>query len=130
VVEAFMSLINREGLFGRVSLGVVAGLVTLVVFNIDQIEFFSWIHSGTSAFNYSVIITMFYILFAMNFMAGLKKTYETSLTYIAFMALYDLATNGLVTIMFAVLSFISLLLGLGASYLAVKLGIMGKKEDS
>jgi hypothetical protein len=65
----------------------------------------------------------------MNFMAGLKRTFETSLTYIAFMALYDLATNGLVTIMFAVLSFISLLFGLGASYLAVKLGITSKKED-
>ena len=124
-----MSLIKREGLFGRISGGIVAGLVTLIVFNIDQIGFLSWIHSGTSAFNYSVILTMFYIIFAMNFMAGLKKTYETSLTYIAFMALYDLATNGLVTIMFAVLSFISLLLGLGASYVASKLGITGKKES-
>ena len=124
-----MSLIKREGLFGRISWGILAGLVTLVVFNIDQIGFLSWIHSGTSAFNYSVILTMFYILVAMNFMAGLKKRYETSLTYIAFMALYDLATNGLVTIMFAVLSFISLLLGLGASYVAAKLGITGKKES-
>jgi hypothetical protein len=124
-----MSLINREGLFGRVSVGIFAGLVTLVVFNIDQIGFLSAIHSGTSAFNYSVIITMFYILFAMNFMAGLRRRYETSLTYIAFMALYDLATDGLVTIMFAALSFFSLLVGLGVSAVASKLGITGKKEE-
>ena len=111
---------------GRVALGIIAGIVTLIFFSMDQIEVLAFLHAENSAFNYSMIIVMFYILFVMNFIAGLKREYEVSLTYILFMSLYDLLTNGLVTIMFATLSFISLLVGLGASSIARKLGILNQ----
>ena len=111
---------------GRVALGIIAGVVTLIFFSVDQIGVLAFLHANNSAFNYSMIIVMFYILFVMNFIAGLKHEYEVSLTYILFMSLYDLLTNGLMTIMFATLSFISLLIGLGASVAARKLGIIGQ----
>ena len=106
--------LRREGLVGRIALGIVAGLATLLFFKMDQISFMQPLHSGTSAFNYSMIIVMFYILFVMNFMAGFRREYESSITYITFMVamvVYDLATDGLVTILFAGISFISLIIG-------------------
>lgn len=121
-----LGLIKREGLIGRVALGIIAGIVTLIFFSMDQIEVLAFLHAENSAFNYSMIIVMFYILFVMNFIAGLKREYEVSLTYILFMSLYDLITNGLVTIMFATLSFLSLLIGLGASSIARRLGIISQ----
>ena len=121
-----LGLIKREGLIGRVALGITAGIVTLIFFSMDQIEVLAFIHAENSAFNYSMIIVMFYILFVMNFIAGLKREYEVSLTYILFMSLYDLLTNGLVTIMFATLSFLSLLIGLCASSIARRLGILSQ----
>ena len=121
-----LSLIKREGLMGRVAMGIIAGVVTLIFFSMDQIEVLAFLHAENSAFNYSMIIVMFYILFVMNFIAGLKREYEVSLTYILFMSLYDLLTNGLVTIMFATLSFLSLLIGLGASSIARRLGILSQ----
>lgn len=121
-----LGLFKREGLMGRVALGIIAGVVTLIFFSVDRIGVLAFLHANNSAFNYSMIIVMFYILFVMNFIAGLKREYEVSLTYILFMSLYDLLTNGLMTIMFAALSFISLLIGLGASAAAKKLGIFGQ----
>jgi hypothetical protein len=102
---------RREGLVGRIAPGIVAGLATLLFFKIDQITFMQPLHSGTSAFNYSMIIVMFYVLFVMNFMAGFRRQYESSITYITFMVVYDLATDGLVTILFAGISFVSLIIG-------------------
>jgi len=125
-VARILSLIKREGLMGRVAMGIIAGVVTLIFFSMDQIEVLAFLHAENSAFNYSMIIVMFYILFVMNFIAGLKQEYEVSLTYILFMSLYDLLTNGLVTIMFATLSFVSLLVGLGASSIARRLGILSQ----
>jgi hypothetical protein len=125
-VAIILGLVKREGLMSRIALGLTAGVVTLIFFSMDQIEALAYLHADNSAFNYSMIIVMFYILFVMNFIAGLKREYEVSLTYILFMSLYDLLTNGLVTIMFATLSFISLLIGLSASTAARKLGIMSQ----
>ena len=124
-----MSFLKNRAFVGNMVLGLVASLITLIVFSVDRISFLSWMHPGTSAFNYGVIIVSFWILFAMNFMVGVRRSYETSLTYIAFMALYDLVTNDLATILFAIVSLLSLILGLGVSFVAVKLGIIGRKES-
>jgi hypothetical protein len=80
----------------------------------DQLDSFKALHRGNSAFNYSIII-MFYIPFVMNFIAGYRHEYEVSLVYSGFMVVYDLATNGLVTVVFAAISFVSLIIGVVAS---------------
>ena len=122
-----MQLIKREGLIGRVALGFFAGVISIVFFNIDQIEAVGPIHAGNSAFNYSVLIVMLYILFVMNFIAGLRREYEVSLTYIISMILFDVLTNGLATMLFAGISIISLFIGLGASTVVRRLGLL--KEE-
>ena len=122
-----MQLIKREGLIGRVALGLFAGVISIVFFNIDQIGALGQIHAGNSAFNYSVLIVMLYILFVMNFFAGIRGEYEISLTYIISMMLFDVLTNGLATLLFAGISFISLLVGLLASRLIKRLGFMNEE---
>ena len=120
-----MGLIKREGLFGRVALGIIAGVVTIVFFSLDQLEVLAPLHKGNAAFNYSIIIISLYLQFVMHIIAGLKREYEVSLTYVVLLAAYDLLTDGLVTMMFAILSFISLVIGLVASGLARWLGLTG-----
>lgn len=110
-----MQLLKREGFLGRVAIGLAAGVISILFIKIDQIEFIGPIHGGNSAFNYTAIIIMFYILFVMNFVAGIKREYETSLTYIFSMALVDVLTSGLATILFAGISLLAFLLGLIAS---------------
>ena len=122
-----MQLIKREGLIGRVALGLFAGVISIVFFNIDQIEAVGPIHAGNLAFNYSVLIVMLYILFVMNFIAGIRREYEASLTYIISMTLFDILTNGLATLLFAGISFISLLVGLLASSIIKRLGFMNEE---
>jgi len=122
-----VQLIKREGLIGRVALGLFAGVISIVFFNIDQIGALGQIHAGNSAFNYSVLIVMLYILFVMNFIAGIRREYEASLTYIISMTLFDILTNGLATLLFAGISFISLLVGLLASRLIKRLGFMNEE---
>lgn len=70
-----MSLIRREGLAGRAVLRVVM----LGFFEKDQVEALSSLHAGDSAFNYSLIIIMFYFLFVMNFIAGHRRELRVSL---------------------------------------------------
>ncbi len=124
-----MKLLNRKGLYGRVALGVVAGIVTLVFFSMDTVGSVASIHAGNSAFNYSVLIVMFYILFVMNFIAGVKREYEASLSYIILMVLYDLATTGLVTVLFAGVAFVSLIFGVIISVVITQLGFTWKSEE-
>ena len=108
----------------RVALGLLAGIISILFFTVDQIETVGPIHAGNSAFNYSVLIVMLYILFVMNFIAGLKREYEVSLTYIVSMIVFDVLTKGLATMLFAGISVISLLVGLGASTIVRRLGFM------
>lgn len=110
-----MGTTDQRDIMMRVVMGISAGLVTIAFFTMDQLDAFKALHRGDSAFNYSMIIIMFYILFVMNFIAGYKHEYEVSLVYTGFMVVYDLATNGLVTIVFAVISFVSLIIGMVAS---------------
>ena len=118
-----MQLIKREGLIGRVALGLFAGVISILFFNIDQIGAIELIHAGNSALNYSVLIVMLYILFVMNFIAGIRREYEASITYIISMILFDILTNGLATLLFAGISFISFLVGLLASNIIKRLDL-------
>jgi hypothetical protein len=125
-----MKLLNREGLFGRVALGVIAGIVTIFFFTMDTMGPDPPIHAGNSAYNYSILIVMFYILFVMNFIAGIKREYEASLSYIILMVVYDLATTGLVTVLFAGVAFVSLIFGVVVSFVLTKLGFSWGNEEA
>lgn len=95
----------------KVILGILAGIITLITFSIDRIDFLASLYEKSSAFNYSVIITSLYILGIMNVIGGLKREYTLSLTYIVSMVLYDLLTEDLPTLLFAGVSLLSLVAG-------------------
>jgi hypothetical protein len=104
----------------KVIWGITAGIVTLITFSIDRIGFLAAMYERSSAFNYSVIITSLYILGIMNVIGGLKREYTLSITYITSMVLFDLFTNDLPTLLFAGISFISLIAGLVLSVIVSK----------
>lgn len=95
----------------KVILGILAGIITLITFSIDRIDFLASLYEKSSAFNYSVIITSLYILGIMNVIGGLKREYTLSFTYIVSMVLYDLLTEDLPTLLFAGVSLLSLIAG-------------------
>ena len=123
-----MKIIHREGLIWRIALGLISGIVTIFFFTLDTIN--PNIRATNSAYNYSMIVVMFYILFVMNFIAGMKREYEVSLSYILLMVGYDLATTGLVTVLFAGVAFVSLMLGLVVSFVIPRLGITWREEET
>ena len=123
-----MKIIHREGLIWRIALGLISGIVTIFFFTLDTIN--PNIRATNSAYNYPMIVVMFYILFVMNFIAGVKREYEVSLSYILLMVGYDLATTGLVTVLFAGVAFVSLMLGLVVSFVIPRLGITWREEET
>ena len=124
-----MKLLKREGLIWRVALGVISGIVTVFFFTLDSRGPNPPIHAANSAYNYSILIVMFYILFVMNFIAGIKREYEASLSYIILMVAYDWATTGLVTVLFAGVAFVSLIFGSIISYVLTKIGFSWGSEE-
>ncbi len=113
--------------WGKIVWGIAAGIVTLIIFSVDRIDFLAGMYERNSAFNYSIIITSLYILGVMNIIGGFKREYTLSLTYIISMILYDLLTNDLPTLLFAGISFISLVFGALLSTVVSRL--MGSSES-
>lgn len=121
--------------WGKIVWGLAAGIVTVFIFSVDRIDFLAAMYQRNSAFNYGIIISSLYILGVMNIIGGLKREYTVSLSYIVSMILYDLLTNDLPTLLFAGISFASLLFGSLLSIVARSVrgsadSSMAEKSDS
>ena len=121
--------------WGKIIWGLAAGIVTVFIFSVDRIDFLAAMYQRNSAFNYGIIISSLYILGVMNIIGGLKQEYTVSLSYIVSMILYDLLTNDLPTLLFAGISFASLLFGSLLSIVAKRVrgpptSSMAEKSDS
>lgn len=90
-------------------LGVIAGIISLIIFHIDQLEFISTIYGGV--LSYSVSLPMLFLTGVMSFICGLGREYKVCLAFILTMIFYDLVTNDMKTILFAGMSFITLIIG-------------------
>jgi len=90
-------------------IGVIAGVISLIIFHIDQLEIISKIYDGT--LSYSVTLPMLFLTGVLSFIGGLGKEYKVCLAYIFTMILYDLVTNDMKTILYAGVSAVTLLLG-------------------
>lgn len=99
--------------WGKVSVGSIAGIVTLGVLGLDRLDFLSTVYSGATS--WTVLFTMLFFICALSFIGGLRREYTVCLTYIASMALYDLVTNDFQTMLFAGISAITTILGAVAS---------------
>lgn len=97
----------------KVSIGSIAGILTVSVLSLDRLDFLASIYGGTKS--WSVLFTLLYLICAMTFIGGLRREYTACLTYIAAMALYDMVTNEFQTVLFAGLSAITLILGAATS---------------
>jgi len=97
----------------KVSIGSIAGILTISVLTLDRLDYLDSIYKGTTS--WFVLIIMLYLIGVMNFIGGLRREYTMCLAYIAAMALYDMVTNNVQTILFAGLSAITLILGATAS---------------
>ncbi len=97
----------------KVSIGSIAGILTISVLGLDRIDFLASIYQGS--ISWFVLIIMLYLIGVMNFIGGLRREYTMCLAYIAAMVLYDVVTNDFQTFLFAGLSAITLIIGATAS---------------
>ncbi|MCW4048884.1 MAG: hypothetical protein NWE89_04025 [Candidatus Bathyarchaeota archaeon] len=116
-----MKKITQNRWDNRILLGLLAGALSLLALNIRKIRFLFPMQEGYSAFNYSVILTMSFILIILNFGAGLIREYKISLTYASVMILYDALSTDLPTTFLAAVSLTSLLVGTIISWIASRL---------
>lgn len=123
VMGSTSEIFYKKFALGRVGIGILSGIITIILLKIDQIEPTSMLSAGHYFSGYTTVMIVLYVLIVMNFLAGIKGEYGTSLSYVIFLALYDFVTDGLATILLASVSFISLLASLGFSRVSRKLGI-------
>ena len=97
----------------KVSVGSIAGILTISVLSLDRLDFLASIYKGSTS--WFVLIILLYLIGIMNFIGGLRREYTMCLAYIAAMVLYDAMTNDYQTVLFAGLSAITLILGATAS---------------
>lgn len=95
------------------SIGTAAGIITIGVLGLDRLDFLSSIYSSVTS--WSVLVTLLFLICALNFIGGLRREYTVCLAFIASMALYDLVTDDFRTMLFAGLSTVTLILGAIAS---------------
>ncbi len=93
----------------KACIGVIAGIISLIIFHIDQLEFISTIFNG--GLSYSVTLPMLFLTGVLSFIGGLGKEYKVCLAYILTMIVYDLVTNDMKTVLFAGMSTVSLIIG-------------------
>jgi hypothetical protein len=93
--------------------GILAGVVSLIIFHIDQLEFISSLFGGV--LSYSVSLPMLFLTGILSLIGGLGKEYRVVLAYILTMVLYDLVTNDMKTVLFAGVSFTAFVIGALAS---------------
>jgi hypothetical protein len=97
----------------KISIGSIAGILTISVLSLDRLDFLASIYKGTTS--WFVLIILLYLIGVMNFIGGLRREYTMCLAYIAAMALYDVVTINFQTVLFAGLSTIMLILGVTTS---------------
>ena len=100
----------------KVYIGIIAGIITVIIFKIDRLEFFSTMYHGV--LSYSVSLPVLFLIGIMSFIGGLTREYKACLTYILTMILYDLITNDIATVLFAGISSIMLTIGALTSTIA------------
>lgn len=105
----------KKLIWKKAYIGVIAGVVSLIIFHIDQLEFISTIYGG--GLSYSVTLPMLFITGVLSFIGGLGKEYKVVFAYILTMVLYDLVTNDMQVVLFAGVSFIMFSIGALASIL-------------
>ena len=97
----------------KVSIGSIAGILTISILSLDSLDFLASMYKGTTS--WFVLSILLYLIGVMNFIGGLRREYTMCLAYIAAMVLYDAVTNNYQTVLFAGLSSITLILGAAAS---------------
>ncbi len=95
--------------------GILAGVISLIIFHIDQLEFISSLFGGV--LSYSVSLPMLFLTGVLSFIGGMGKEYRVVIPYILTMVLYDLVTNDMKTVLFAGVSFTAFVIGALASIL-------------
>jgi hypothetical protein len=101
----------------KASIGVIAGIISLIIFHIDQLGFISTIYGGV--LSYSVSLPMLFLTGVLSLIGGLGREYKVCLAYILTMILYDLVTNDMKTVLFAGISTVSLIIGVVMSIIVM-----------
>ncbi len=105
----------RKLTWKKASIGIVAGIVSLIIFHIDQLDFISTMYDG--GLSYSVSLPMLFLTGVLSFIGGLGREYKFVLAYILTMILYDLITNDMKTVLFAGMSAFTLIIGVVMSFI-------------
>jgi len=99
----------------KAHIGIIAGIISLIILHIDQLEFISTIYDGV--LSYSVSLPMLFLTGIMSFIGGIGREYKVCFAYILTMILYDLITNDMKTVLFAGASSITFIVGVLTSIL-------------
>ena len=100
----------------KAGLGLTAGLITVLIFMIDRLDYFSTNHD--IVLSYSLSLPVLFLIGVLSLIAGLKHEHKAILTYIAAMVLYDVLTNDTPTVLFAGISTVTYTVGVIASTIA------------
>ena len=58
----------------KVYIGIIAGIITVIIFKIDRLEFFSTMYHGV--LSYSVSLPVLFLIGNMSFIGGLTREYK------------------------------------------------------
>jgi hypothetical protein len=97
-------------------LGLTAGLITVLIFMIDRLDYFSTNHD--IVLSYSLSLPVLFLIGILSLITGLKHEHKAILTYIGAMILYDVVTNDTPTVLIAGISSVLYTVGVITSIIA------------
>ena len=95
-------------------------MFTVIIYSVDRLGI-SAIYGGILSYSFSLPLLL--VIGVVGFIGGLKREYTTSLAYIASMVAYDLLTNDMKTVIFAVIASFTLIMGAVSSAIISRFNI-------